>query len=298
MMLCRLYSIVVVAGLLIVTGCNSNPFALTQPTGITGSTNAAAPLGSASPFAALSATNGVGATTSAEIADMDRRLRALDENNRMLTAQLAQMQQQGELYKERAVLLQKQLGDMTAQVQGSDHGTSRVATSSPAVQSLGIQASTSARSMATLTANNSLAREASSIRIPGTVTEVDGDTIRIRIAADQIFASGTDQLNSSASDILDRVASTIATKFPKQRVGIEGHADEGPLYGGNYGSPLQLSTAQAMRVVDYLTKRNELAPNQLFTIGHGTNHPRASNQTAIGRAENRRIEIVVYPTTF
>lgn len=298
MMLYRLCSIVVVAGLVIVTGCNSNPFALTPPTGVAGSTNAAGPFGSANPLTALSANNGVGPTASTEIADMERRLRALDENNRMLTAQLAQMQQQGELYKERAALLQKQLGDVTAQVQGLDKGASRVATITPATQPLGIQASTKAPSMATLTANNSLAREASSIQIPGTVTEVDGDTIRIRIAADQIFASGTDQLNSSASDILDRVANTIATKFSKQRVGIEGHADDGPLYGGNYGSPLQLSTAQAMRVVDYLTKRNELAPNQLFTIGHGTNHPRANNQTAIGRAENRRIEIVVYPTTF
>jgi outer membrane protein OmpA-like peptidoglycan-associated protein len=53
-----------------------------------------------------------------------------------------------------------------------------------------------------------------------------------------------------------------------------------------------------MAVVDYLQKRNQLPKNQLFTIGHGTNHPRAENQTAIGRAENRRIEVVVYPTMF
>jgi flagellar motor protein MotB len=166
------------------------------------------------------------------------------------------------------------------------------------MQARGIQASTVARSGATLTANNSLAKQAGMINIPGAITEVDGDTIRIRIPADQIFASGTDQLNGSASNILDPVANTLATMFPKQRVGIEGHADDGPLYGGNYSSPLQLSTAQAMQIVDYLTKRNQLAPNQLFTIGHGTNHPRASNQSAIGRADNRRIEIVIYPTTF
>lgn len=297
MMLCRVYSIaalsglISIGGLITLTGCQINPFALTQP------------LGSAGGVGIPLSVNPPTAASSAEVADLERRLRAYDENNRMLTAQLAQVQQQGDLYKERSALLQKQLGDMTAQVQSTLQNASRVASnpanaSVPSTQARGIQASTTARSGATLTANNSLAKQAGMISIPGAITEVDGDTIRIRIPADQIFASGTDQLNGSASNILDPVANTLATMFPKQRVGIEGHADDGPLYGGNYSSPLQLSTAQAMQIVDYLTKRNQLAPNQLFTIGHGTNHPRASNQSAIGRADNRRIEIVIYPTTF
>lgn len=291
MMLCRVYSIAALCSLIFITGCNNNPFAQTQPFGTSSPMGMSA---SASPSTTVSST---------EIADLERRVRALDENNRMLTAQLAQVQQQGDLYKERSALLQKQLGDMTAQaqstMQGSTlQGSTRVAATPSTGQPRGIQASTSVKSGATLTANNSLAKLAGSINIPGTVTEVDGDTIRIRIPADQIFASGTDQLNGSASNILDPAANAIATMYPKQRVGIEGHADDGPLYGGNYSSPLQLSTAQAMQVVDYLTKRNQLAPNQLFTIGHGTNHPRASNQSAIGRAENRRIEIVIYPTTY
>lgn len=287
MMLLRLYSIAALCSLVWIAGCNNNPFAPTQFNNAGGSLNTSS-LGSGT-----SATS-----TPTELADAERRLRALDENNRMLTAQLAQMQQQGDLYKERASLLQKQLGDVTAQLQNAATSDSRIAKSPTASQARGIQASSPVKSGAILTANNSLARQASAINISGTVTEVDGDTIRIRIPADQIFASGSDQLNSSASNILDPVANVLSTTFPKQRVGIEGHADDGPLYGGNYSSPLQLSTAQAMRVVDYLTKRNQLAPNQLFTIGHGINHPRASNQSAIGRAENRRIEIVIYPTTF
>lgn len=295
MMLCRPCSIAALCCflqccLLLVAGCNSNPFAQSQPLGFN-------TLGSSSSGATATAGSAT-VPTSTELADLERRVRALDDNNRMLTAQLAQVQQQGDLYKERAALLQKQLGDMTAQVQSSKQDASRLATAPVTNQPRGIQASSTTQSGATLTANSSMARQAGSIQIPGATTEVDGDTIRIRIPADQIFASGTDQLNGSASNILDPVANTISKMYPKQRVGIEGHADDGPLYGGSFSSPLQLSTAQAMQVVDYLTKRNQLAPNQLFTIGHGTNHPRASNQSAIGRAENRRIEIVIYPTTF
>jgi flagellar motor protein MotB len=263
-----------------VMGCNNNPFAATQP-----GASAATPLLGAVP-------------TAGQVAEMEKRAKALDDNNRQLITQLAQAEQQQKLYRERADLLQKQLGDVTAQLQQT---TLASKDTSPSVR--GIQASSQLKSSqvkdnVSFQANSSLQQAASRIRIEGTTTEVDGDTIRIRIPADQIFTAGSTQLNSSAANILDPIAAILVTDFSKQRIGIEGHADDGPLYGGNFNSPLQLSTAQAMAVVDYLQKRNQLPKNQLFTIGHGTNHPRAENQTAIGRAENRRIEVVVYPTAF
>lgn len=261
-------------------GCNNNPFAATQPGGAA----------SASPL--------LGTVPTAQVAEMERRAKALDDNNRQLITQLAQAEQQQKLYRERADLLQKQLGDVTAQLQQT---TLASRNTSPTVR--GIQASSQVKSSqvkenVTFQANSSLQQAAARIRIEGATTEVDGDTIRIRIPADQIFSAGSTQLNSSAANILDPIAATLVKDFSRQRVGIEGHADDGPLYGGSFNSPLQLSTAQAMAVVDYLQKRNQLPKNQLFTIGHGTNHARAENQTAIGRAENRRIEVVVYPTMF
>jgi flagellar motor protein MotB len=228
---------------------------------------------------------------------MERRLQSMDENNKLVTAQLAQVQQQAKLYQDRANLLQKQLGDVTAQAQQQN----RLAERNSVVNSTaarGIQASAPLNSSATLSANNTLVQQANTLKIPGAVTEADGDTIRIRIPADQIFTAGSSQLNSSAPATLDAVADVLIRNYPKQRVGVEGHADNGPLYGGSFNSPLQLSTNQAMAVIDYLLKRKQVPENQLFTIGHGTNHPRADNQSALGRAENRRIEIVVYPTTF
>lgn len=282
MMVCRCFYLVVwIGSLSAFSGCNNNPFVATQPSGMLGASPATSPLSS----------------SSADLADMERRLQAMDESNKLVTAQLAQVQQQAKLYQDRADLLQKQLGDMTAQVQQQNRLAGRdSAVSPPAAR--GIQASAPLKSSATLSANSTLVQQANSLKIPGAVTEADGDTIRIRIPADQIFTAGTAQLNSSASATLDAVADVLTRTFPKQRVGVEGHADNGPLYGGSFNSPLQLSTNQAMAVVDYLLKGKQLPENQLFTIGHGTNHPRADNQSALGRAENRRIEIVVYPTTF
>ena len=50
--------------------------------------------------------------------------------------------------------------------------------------------------------------------------------------------------------------------------------------------------------IRYAVRRNGVPTQQLFVIAHGPNHPLADNQTPAGRAENRRIEFVVYPDTF
>jgi chemotaxis protein MotB len=126
----------------------------------------------------------------------------------------------------------------------------------------------------------------------------DGDLIRIRISADQLFGQGTAQLISSGSYLLDQVATSISSQYGRQRVAIEGHTDTGPLYGGAYANPSQLAGAQAQAVIDQLVRRNNLPAQQLFMVAHGPNHPIGDNQTAAGRADNRRIEIVIYPDTF
>ncbi len=104
--------------------------------------------------------------------------------------------------------------------------------------------------------------------------------------------------HGSAAEILDRVAAAITKNYPRQRVGIEGHTDSGPFYGGSFATAQQLSSAQSTAVVEQLQRRNQMSANQLFSLAHGTNHPVADNQTPVARAQNRRIEIVIYPDTF
>jgi chemotaxis protein MotB len=50
--------------------------------------------------------------------------------------------------------------------------------------------------------------------------------------------------------------------------------------------------------MDQLVRRNGVPMQQLFVIAHGPNHPLADNQSPAGRADNRRIELVIYPETF
>ncbi len=58
-----------------------------------------------------------------------------------------------------------------------------------------------------------------------------------------------------------------------------------------------ITLAYEAAVLDQLTQRNKLPPQQLFTVAHGANHPRSANTTLEGRTKNRRIEVVIYPET-
>ena len=62
-----------------------------------------------------------------------------------------------------------------------------------------------------------------------------------------------------------------------------------------FQSDTQLSIARAAAVFDYLTTRGHMRTQQLFVVGHGSNHPVVSNASMQGKARNRRVELVVYP---
>lgn len=231
--------------------------------------------------------------TAPQLVELQRRVQQLDDNNRQLTTQLAQTQQQSEAFREKADLLAKQLGDLSTQNRQLLAASQQVAQ-----QAQGMQAAMSARGGAKLTANNSLANSSAGLQLPGAQVVPEGDLIRIRFAADQLFAPGTAQLNPTASTMLDQLASAVVRQYPRQRVAIEAHSDNAQPYGGAYGTSSQLAGAQAQAVMDQLVRRNGVPTQQLFVVAHGPNHPLADNQTPAGRAENRRIEVVIYPDTF
>jgi len=223
-----------------------------------------------------------------QLVELQRRAQELDANNRQLTSQLAQMQQQTNVYRERADLLARQLDDATRQ-------NSQLLASAQqyADQARNMQASMNARGGARLTANNSMGAPASTIQIPGAQVIPEGTSVRVRIASDQMFAPGTVQLNPVAITILDQFASIVARQYPRQRIAVEAHTD-----ASNPVMAYQLSGTQAQVVVDYLSQRAGLPLQQLFVAGQGANRPIGDNNSPAGRAENRRIELVIYPDGF
>ena len=99
-----------------------------------------------------------------------------------------------------------------------------------------------------------------------------------------VFASGSDQLTPSAQKILDQVAESLR-RHPAKTVTVSGHTDS----QGSAESNLVLSLARANSVKRYLTQRG-VAAKRLKAAGYGESVPVASNDTAAGRAKNRRVE--------
>lgn len=119
------------------------------------------------------------------------------------------------------------------------------------------------------------------------VQETSRGTV-ITLGGALLFRSGSATLIPSARAKLDQVAAALLNVDTDQNLVIEGHADaRGP---GKLNRELSAARAEAVRV--YLVERG-VPRAKLVALGRGEDQPRAANDTAEGRATNRRVEIVI-----
>jgi len=104
---------------------------------------------------------------------------------------------------------------------------------------------------------------------------------------DLLFATGRSELTGGAGANLNRLA-TFLREYPDRTVYIEGHTDSVGSAESNY----LLSQRRAESVRSYLVGQG-IAPNRLTTAGLGQGSPVASNDTATGRQQNRRVEVII-----
>jgi outer membrane protein OmpA-like peptidoglycan-associated protein len=102
-----------------------------------------------------------------------------------------------------------------------------------------------------------------------------------------LFETGGDQLSKLAERRLDTVAHALGA-YPNRPIVIEGYTDA----QGSEAKNQELSQRRADQVREYLERRGVPAA-QLRSVGKGEANPVASNETAEGRANNRRVEIIV-----
>jgi chemotaxis protein MotB len=108
------------------------------------------------------------------------------------------------------------------------------------------------------------------------------------------FDSGSATIKPESLAALDRIASILAIRTYNLR--IEGHTDNIPIHTARIVSNWELSTARATELVRLLIIRHRIAPERLSAAGYAQYHPVASNLTAQGRAQNRRVDIVILGT--
>lgn len=116
-----------------------------------------------------------------------------------------------------------------------------------------------------------------------------GDNLVLRMPADVTFATNQSDIDPRFYPALDDVAA-VFNRYDQSVIDIVGHADS----DGADDYNLTLSRQRASSVAQYLVSRNVLA-DRLFVDGKGESAPISSNATAEGKAQNRRVEILIRP---
>jgi chemotaxis protein MotB len=113
----------------------------------------------------------------------------------------------------------------------------------------------------------------------------------IRVMETAAFDAGSAKLKPQMYSILNLLTEQLQAMDNHLRV--EGHTDNNPINTTQFPSNWELSTARATGVVRYLVEVLHLDPKRISALGYGEYRPIASNVAAVGRARNRRVDLIV-----
>jgi len=124
--------------------------------------------------------------------------------------------------------------------------------------------------------------------------DVEKTVVYITIADKLLFNSGSTTVSDRAKEILGKVATVIETR-PNMEVMVEGYTDDVPINRKDIKDNWDLSVKRATSVVRVLQNDYNVDPKRLVAAGRSEYLPVTSNDTAAGRAANRRTRIVILP---
>ena len=127
-----------------------------------------------------------------------------------------------------------------------------------------------------------------------TVEQRDGK-VYVSMENKLLFKSGSWAVGSEGRQAIEQLG-TVLAENPDIAVLIEGHTDNDPFSsGGQIANNWDLSTKRATAIVQILNENEAINPESLTAAGRGEFAPIATNETAEGKAKNRRIEVVLTP---
>jgi chemotaxis protein MotB len=134
----------------------------------------------------------------------------------------------------------------------------------------------------------------------GLAAEIQGGKIGLRLEGrglvislheSAFFASGDDVVAGASLSILSRIAAEA--RGVSNPIRLEGHTDAVPIHNSRFRSNWELSTARAIAMMEALRDRYAIPSERMSVAGYAENAPADTNETAEGRARNRRVDLVV-----
>lgn len=137
-------------------------------------------------------------------------------------------------------------------------------------------------------------KRAVGVNDPDIEVNVEKGVVYISIADKLLFKSGSYQVSDRAKEILGKVAKIVQDK-PDFECMVEGHTDNVPIKNPVLQDNWDLSVKRATSIVRVLQNDFGIDPKRLVASGRGEYIPLTTNETAEGRATNRRTRILVLP---
>lgn len=124
--------------------------------------------------------------------------------------------------------------------------------------------------------------------------KVDKTVVFINLSDKMLFQSGSYKITDRANEVLAKIAQIVASR-PNFEVMVEGYTDNVPIKNDCIDDNWDLSVKRATSVVRALQEKHNIDPNRLIAAGRGEYNALASNDTAAGKATNRRTRIIILP---
>ena len=123
---------------------------------------------------------------------------------------------------------------------------------------------------------------------------VDKTVVFINLSDKMLYKSGSYELTPRANEILEKIAKIIESR-PDMEVMVESYTDNKAINTGCIEDNWDLSTKRSTEVVRALQTKFKINPNRLIAAGRGEYNTLAQNNSASGRAVNRRTRIIILP---
>lgn len=123
-------------------------------------------------------------------------------------------------------------------------------------------------------------------------TKLNNSQLMITIRDNALFASAEANVKDDAR-ILAKAISNMLEQFPDYEVIVSGHTDNLPISTYQFPSNWDLSSVRALNFMKILLLNDQLDPKKFSAIGYGEHHPVSTNDTSVGRALNRRVEVSI-----
>jgi chemotaxis protein MotB len=136
-----------------------------------------------------------------------------------------------------------------------------------------------------------LVRADEKLRSQGLDSRLEKRGLVISLPQAILFPSGEDHVLPAALPIVSQIADVL-NSVPN-KVALVGHSDSIPIHNKRFQNNWELSAARSVNLLEVLNSRYGIPESRLSIQSYGANDPKDSNDTEAGRAENRRVEILL-----